>query len=378
MKIVCMINSLGSGGAQRQICMLAVLLKQRGYDVVMYICYKDGFYEDDFFRPFLINNGISVYNYKHTRLFLGVCVIKKAFKKYNPDIVVSYLNGPNLLAELASLFFRKYALVVSERNLDLPGQNRNRSIRFFCHRIADVVVPNAYAQQEYIDKAAPWLSYKTQTIVNCVDIEKFDTQNISVEKDDDTIRVVVLGRFSEQKNPVVLVKAMGLVRQLSPQSKIVIDWYGNRFFVDGKPTVNSNIYLEVVDEINNLNLNDHFILHEPVSNPVDLYRKATVVCLPSLYEGCANVICEALASGKPVLASRVSDNIRMVIEGENGFLFDPEDPEEIANVLIKFSKFSSELREKMCIKSRALAVEMLSPDRFVQEYIDLFDKIKRQ
>ncbi|MBK8251907.1 MAG: glycosyltransferase family 4 protein [Polyangiaceae bacterium] len=60
---------------------------------------------------------------------------------------------------------------------------------------------------------------------------------------------------------------------------------------------------------------------------------ADVFCLPSREEGCPNVVLEALASGKPVVASRVG-GIPELVDERNGILAPPEDPNALADALI--------------------------------------------
>jgi glycosyltransferase involved in cell wall biosynthesis len=55
----------------------------------------------------------------------------------------------------------------------------------------------------------------------------------------------------------------------------------------------------------------------------EAYQSATFLVHASSYEGMSNVILEALASGLPVVASRIPGNTELVQDGANGFLFDP-------------------------------------------------------
>ena len=78
-----------------------------------------------------------------------------------------------------------------------------------------------------------------------------------------------------------------------------------------------------------------------------LYQKVDLFCLPSIIEGFPNVICEAMASGLPVICSNVCDNPFIVKSQENGFLFKPEDPTDIADNLIKAISLSEREKEIM-------------------------------
>ena len=55
----------------------------------------------------------------------------------------------------------------------------------------------------------------------------------------------------------------------------------------------------------------------------EAYQSATFLIHASSYEGMSNVILEALASGLPVVASRIPGNTELIQDGANGFLFDP-------------------------------------------------------
>lgn len=67
----------------------------------------------------------------------------------------------------------------------------------------------------------------------------------------------------------------------------------------------------------------------------DFYAMADVFVFPSFREGLSVSVMEAMASGKPVVCSKIRGNTDMVEDGENGFLIDPASPESIAGALEK-------------------------------------------
>lgn len=72
------------------------------------------------------------------------------------------------------------------------------------------------------------------------------------------------------------------------------------------------------------------------SDAPDLLRACDVFVLPSLREGISNTMLEAMATGKPVVATRVGGNPEIVEEGVTGLLVPPSDPEALAASLLAY------------------------------------------
>jgi glycosyltransferase involved in cell wall biosynthesis len=93
-----------------------------------------------------------------------------------------------------------------------------------------------------------------------------------------------------------------------------------------------------------------------------------VFCLPSYQEGCPNVILEALASGRPVVASRVGGIPELLTE-KNGAMTPPGDPEALADGL------ASALGRSWDPEALRGSVEYLSWDAVGETYRDLLTKV---
>jgi glycosyltransferase involved in cell wall biosynthesis len=368
LKILCLTDSLNSGGAQRQLCMLAVLLKDRGYDVSVLTYYKF-----DFYKPLLDDALVPSMTIEAANKPARILAVRRAIRKQNPDVVIAYQETPSLFAELAGLPQRDFALVVSERSSN-HSKNFATKRRFFFHRLSDAVVCNSFTQTKFIAETAPWLIKRTATIVNCVDLSTFSPSKTAVETPQ-LINIVVIASFQALKNPMGLVEAMNIVHNDKGYKNIAVNWYGNNLFVNGQPAKGSRVFLAVKDAIQKYNLENVFSLRDPVLTIAHIYQSATALCLPSLYEGCSNVIGEAMACGKPVLVSNVCDNPLLVTEGDNGFLFDPTNPEDIAAAIIRFAKQSPAQWKQMGQVSRQRAEKLLSPDAFVNKYIELIEQV---
>ena len=145
-----------------------------------------------------------------------------------------------------------------------------------------------------------------------------------------------------------------------PQDRAIVTYVGNLFHVKGV-----DVLVEAVGKLGSLGGPPIFVnmvgggdLAEPLKARAealgvadrigfagrvlptavpDQMTACDVFCLPSREEGCPNVVLEALASGKPVVASRTG-GIPELIREDNGILVTPEDPDDLARGMIRAVK----------------------------------------
>lgn len=111
MRVLCFIDGLGSGGAQRQIVNLAIGLQRRGHEVQM-IAYTD----DDFYQHRLADRNIPYTVIENRNYLQRIINIRKYLRNADADAVVSFLETPNFLSCLSAIGKHKWVLVTSERN----------------------------------------------------------------------------------------------------------------------------------------------------------------------------------------------------------------------------------------------------------------------
>lgn len=362
-RVAFVIDKLESGGAQRQLVMLAAALKDRGYGVEVFVYHQDGFFAEDFREAGVPVSLVPFRNKAHL-----VHTMRETIKASDPDIVISYLAGPNALMELVGLFRRKFALIISERCLEVEG--RKRFLRYGLHFLADAVVCNSHSQHRHILETFPRLTDRTHIIANGVDLKQFSlVKPPSSTNHSKKLQILVLARVHPQKNPFKLVEAMAIVRREQPQLEVSVDWYGNPWWQ------NEDYYFRLEEIIERRELKDVFRLHPAVNNVEQLYHKADAVCLPSLYEGTSNIIREAMACGIPLLVSRIGDNPELVKEGQNGLMFDASSPQDIAATIIRFAKKSYRARRKMGLEGRKLVETASSLDTVFNSYVKLIQEV---
>ena len=355
-KILLFTDSLGAGGAQRQLVGLAIMLKEKGYDVKV-----STYYDIDFYKKQLDDAGVP------NELIPGadntkkrILAVRSYFKKEHPDWVIAYQETPSLVACTAKVLGCNYKLMVSERNTtQVVGMNER--VRFFLYRWADAIVPNSYSQEKYLAEHHPWMKRKLKTITNFVDLEHF---NFVERKKRDVPEIAIAASIWESKNTLGFIDA---VTDLAKKSfKFHVSWYG-------KTESNIEYFNKCQSKIEDYGVQEYIELKEKTKQIKTVYQTADFFCLPSFYEGTPNVICEAISTGLPVACSDVCDNSIYVHEGVNGFLFNPLDTASIANAFIKMLSVDITEYDKLSARSRAIADEKLSQARFINEYIEIIE-----
>ncbi len=356
-RILLLIESLESGGAQRQLVGLAELLKIKGYIVKLIYYHPITFYKPYLDKYAIDNECIKGAVNKWKRFFK----IYQAFKQYSPDVVISYLDSPNMMACLLKAAGLKYKLITSERNTTQKLSYREM-LKFFLIRKADIVVTNSFSQKAFIDKHFPMISSKVTIITNFVNTNIFcPITSLSKDEVKEVCRIICVGRVTLQKNVLLFLDAL---YQLKGKGYgFHVDWFGEK--VDG------DYYTQCVEKVKMLSLGDVFSFRNPTDNIVQEYQKADVFCLPSLYEGFPNVLCEAMSCGLPVLCSNVCDNTRIARNNKNGLLFDPNDVNDIVLKFERFFNLSSAEKQQMEKKSRTYAIRDFSKETFIEKYVQL-------
>lgn len=362
MKILLLIDSLYSGGAQRQIVELAVLLKGKGYDIKLGDYWDYNFYDD-----YLIANDI---NFEHRVAKGKINIFKSVYtliRDFVPDVVICYLEHCAMIACVVKLLHitSPFRLIVSERNTTQCLGLADR-IRFKLFDLAaDVIVPNSYSQTDFIKKNYPNLLSKTVTITNYVDTDRFcpTIQSNTQVRLYESIRIIVVGRVVEQKNPIRFLEAIAKIRLLYPEKKFVVNWFGQPYPED---------FFDIcIETRKKLGLDNIVTFNPPTQNIIKEFQNSDLFVLPSIYEGFPNVLCEALSCGLPVVASAVCDNPMILNNGTDGILFDPNSVDDMAEKISSILNKDIDELNNIGRHSRAIAIENFAKEKFINSYISI-------
>lgn len=356
-KIICLTESLMPGGAERQMANLAVLLKQQNYNVSVWT-----YYPHDFYRSLLIENNVE---YKYIPEAKGklnrLPVLYELMKQAKPDCVIAYLDTACMVTCCLKALGLKAKVIVSERNTTQSLTLRER-LKFFLYRYADCIVPNSETQASFIKGHYPSLARKVTTITNFVDLDKFVPESHTFK--DKKLDIISVGRIMPQKNPLLLIRAIGELR--ADGLDISTDWYGNVYEQD--------LYQECLLHVKRYGIENHFRIHDASPNIVSKYQESDAFCLTSIYEGFPNVLCEAMSCGLPIICSDVCDNPSIVKNEENAFLFKSNNIDELKAAIRTLYHYSAEKKMEMAKASRLLAEKQFSKSLFVNKYKTLINE----
>jgi O-antigen biosynthesis protein len=176
-------------------------------------------------------------------------------------------------------------------------------------------------------------------------------------------KVVVgyFGRLSREKGPDLFVE---IARRLARASDCF-------FVMTGEGAERG----DVMRRIREYRLESRFYAPGFVADVAPLMRTADMVVLPSRMDGMPLVVLEALASGKPVVASRVGNLPNMVADQVTGFLCDPQNLDTFCERLLTLIR-RPELRNKMGMAGRKFIEQTHSAEAMLENYHDLFHQVR--
>ena len=156
--------------------------------------------------------------------------------------------------------------------------------------------------------------------------------------------VLTVCRISAEKGLDYLVSASAIIVKSIPKVKIVIK--GSSY--KSNPESQRKYEVELRQKIQELKLDESFKILEqsPYSEIPEYLAAADVFVLPSISEGMPLALMEAMATGLPVVATRVGGIPEILVDGINGLMVNPRDAHALASSIIAILS-DSNLRRKL-------------------------------
>jgi len=176
--------------------------------------------------------------------------------------------------------------------------------------------------------------------------------------------IVCVARLEREKDLASLITAMEKVVAINPAARCVVAGEGSK-------------KSELLERIRQANLEGVVRLLGFRTDALSWINAGDIFVLPSLAEPFGLVILEAMALGKPVVATRAGGPLEIVVDGETGLFVPPSDPEALAQAIICLLK-DPQSRERMGQKGRQRFLQKYTADRMVEATLAVYKKVMKE
>ncbi len=294
--------------------------------------------------------------------------------KENPTIVHSHTSKAGLLGRLAAKLAGVPIIVHTPHGHVFFGYFGPFKTKIFilleklASRITDKIITLSNREKEDYILFKTAEEDKLSVICSGIGLNKFkesllsEKQNLKKELGipGNSLIVGTAGRLVPVKGPEFLIKA----------AKYIISEYPDTYFIfTGDGPLEQDLKRKALE----MGISENIIFlgwRNDVAKIISIYD---IFVLPSLNEGMGRVLVEAMALGKPIVASNIGGIPDLVIHGKNGFLVPPKDPEELAKY-IQILLEDEEKREKMGLAGKEMSLNF-STENMVEKIAELYEEL---
>jgi len=353
-KLLVSSGTLSSGGAERVLSILSDKFVDF-YDDVIYLTWYD---VPDFYT---INSDVRRICVEREcgskNLIRWALWFRRFIKKENPNVILSFLAGFNVLISFCLLGLRN-KLIVAERNDPryIWNGKLTRIIRKIAYLRADGILEQTENNKAYFHGK---LLKKTDVIYNPIIMsEDYLGKALKIPKEK---RIVSIVRLTKQKNIEMLLYAFRDFRKTHSDYTLTI--YGK------------GPYRGTIERmVSELGLSEFVYMPGAVKNVWDKVVDAKCFVISSWYEGMPNALMEAMCLGLPCISTKVSGAVDLIQDNTNGMLVDLNDSHSMAMAMCKIVENDTYSEE---IAKRAVNIyKELNYDVISNQWIQYLDKIE--
>lgn len=365
-KILQVIWSLAYGGAERVVMDISQTLDRDKFDV--HICCTNG---KGVFAERMEKQGITVHvlaDAEWKPVYLSGLKLLRLLRNERPAVLHSHGSGPLFDASFARLFHRVPFYVHTFHYGNYPGCSPNKLI---AERIAskrpDRLIAVSNAQRDALIQHLKIPPEKIQTIYNGVSKNQNINDNelinakkreLGIQPGDFTLGTVAI--FSEQKGLTFLLESAAKVINVLPKARFIL--------VGDGP-----LRQELENKSRDLGLNSRVLFTGLRTDVHELLLAFDVFLMSSLWEGMALTLLEAMAAGKPVVATDVGDNSIIVKHGITGYIVRPKDAGQMADSILQLAN-DPLTKDKMGKEAVKEYSNRFTLDKMMKEYASLFEE----
>ena len=370
-KILFTLHNLGPGGVERH---LLNLLEKIDYSRFQpYVCCLEKY--GDFIEP-IEKMGVEVTDLSIEKLYslhalLGIYRLTSYMRREKIDIVHNFLLKSIVIGTFAAKMARLPVVINSRRDM---GWALNRKQLFMlnmtnrytdklvavCETVKDITIT-----REKIDRA------KIEVIYNGIDLEEFSPER---NGEGDAVRSefgiapgdIVVGSITH------LTKVKGNEYLIRAAPAILSEFPKTRFLIVGDGPLRKDMEALCVKK----GIRDRVVFAGQRNNIPEILSAMNIFVCPSISEGFSNSILEAMAMGKPVVATDVGGNKELIRNGENGILVNPGDDKGLSENILTIIR-NRDMARQMGQIGRELVVQKYDLNLIVQQLMELYISVRK-
>ena len=288
----------------------------------------------------------------------------RIIRRERPELVNLHYIAANAFYVLASQRFVDFRLVVNLHGNDIERYSQRSwpsrwLTRTALHR-ADMVLSNSANLLAGAERILPEVRCKSVVVGNGVHPEEFATKD---RFQHDTPYILSIGNFIHKKGFDNLIRAFRQIRREHPDVDLIIAGDGHEREACRRLAVR-------------LGVNDALLLLGSVqhSQVPALLNGCEIFVLPSRQEPFGIVVLEAMAAGKPVVATRVGGVPEIVTDMKDGLLVEPESPGKLAHA-VKLLLSEPDLMQRLGRNGRETVKKRFSWRRVVNRYVEAYQTV---
>jgi len=370
--------NLELGGTERHVLDLTAGIDRRKFSPRVISTLGGGSLEEEFSRRgvpvhILEYRGISLKPEKAGPLFRSAHSFFRTFAKIltgnNIRILHCYLPAGNVLGMVAASLHRTPVKIVSKRGL-CRYKNGHRVFSFLedlANLFSDRILVNSLAVEADVRRTERFLEGKISLLYNGIDPEVPPPAPVRdlfpgiAWREDDPV-VCYVANFFPYKGHLDLVGAARTVVESFPRT---------RFLFVGRDAGEMGT---VRDRIEALGLSGNVLLTGERDDAARIIASSTLVAHPSHTEGFSNTILEAMAAGKPVVATDAGGIPEAVVDGRTGIIVPVGNPEKLADGLLALLRNPDQARA-MGQAGRKRVVERFTVGKMIEDMERIYERL---